>query len=319
MFKKSFALVAAIILIVFLFAGCSGRVALFGNDTRIEEKNTQEFSAVSISTSLSKIEFIESGQYGFEIFVPERFAPEWNITNGRLTIIENTNDFTINLSVNLPNYYVKVYYPAGAVFTDITIKSSSGGISLPQVSVGNLDIASSSGDINVGAEGFTRVSIGASSGEITFAGSGGSVDIETSSGNVRSEIGNVDSIDVTVSSGNIKINGKGDKATVVNARTMSGTIDIDGAAWQNLTARTSSGEATIKGALLGVTSVDTSSGSVNISVIGDPSKYGYTLTPSSGTIHWNGEKLTKPALSTGSFENHIAVTTSSGSIRVDFI
>ena len=319
MFKKAFAVSVMVALIISMFAGCGSRVVL-DNDIQISEKNTQEFSSVSVSASLSKIEFVESDQYGFELFVPGRFAPEWDITNGRLTIIENTNTFSIGLNVNLPNYYVKVYYPAKAVFNDITLRSSSGNVKLPLINVGNLDITTSSGDINAGAEGFSRVSMGASSGEITFTGSGGRVDIETSSGNVRSEIGNVDSFDVTVSSGNITIKGNGDTATVLNARTMSGTINVDGAVWNDITTRTSSGDTNIKGALLGITSAETSSGSVKISVIGDPSEYGYTLTPSSGSIHWNGEKLSKPALSTGSFEkHHIAVTTSSGSIRVDFI
>jgi len=318
MFKKTFALVAAITLILVMFAGCGSRLIVSG-DIRIDEKNTQEFSAVSVSTSLSKIEFVESDQYGFEIFVPERFAPEWDISNGRLTIIENTNNFSINLSVTLPNYFIKVYYPAGADFSDITLKTSSGNVRVPQVNAGNLDITTSSGDIDAKAVGFTRASMRASSGEITFAGSGGSVDIETSSGNIRADISNVASIDAAVSSGNITINGTGDSAAVLSARTMSGNIKVDGAIWQSITTRTSSGDTTIKGALLGVSSVDTSSGSVNISVIGDPSQYGYTLTPSSGSIHWNGEKMSKPAVSTGSFENHIVVSTSSGSIRVDFI
>jgi len=319
MFKKAFVVTAAVALIVSLFAGCGSRVVL-DNDTTITEKNTKEFSSVSVSASLSRIEFVESDQYGFELFVPGRFAPEWDITNDRLTIIENTNDFSIGLNVTLPHYYVRVYYPAGAVFKEVTLRSSSGNVRLPIINVGNLDITTSSGDIDAGAEGFSRVSMGASSGEITFAGSGGSVDIETSSGNVVSEVGNVDSIDVTVSSGNITITGKGDTAAVLNLRTMSGAIRVDGAVWNDVTTKTSSGSTTIKGALLGITSAETSSGSVHISVIGDPSEYGYTLTPSSGSIHWNGEKLSKPALSTGSFEkHHIAVSTSSGDIRVDFI
>jgi len=313
--SKSLFVLVTIALIALLFAGCGN---ITRNDILISEKNTSEFRSVDITTSFSEIKFVSSDRYGFEILVPGSFDPEWDITNGRLTIRENTNRMIVSLNVFSPRYSVKVYYPAGNDFNDISLRSASGRIELPQMDVKNLDIRSSSGRIDAVAEGSVKVSIETSSGGISFSGSGGNVDIESSSGNVRSVITDCESVNVTTSSGNVNLTGKGDSATALTVNTMSGRIDINGIAWRDITARSSSGTITINGELLGITSVDSSSGSVNISVHGNPSQYGYTLTPNSGSIFWNGERMASPALSSGAFDNHIMVDTASGSIRVSF-
>jgi len=313
--KKSIFILVAVTLMVLLFGGC-GNIAR--SDVHISEKNTAGFSSVDVTTSFSSIEFVSSDRYGFEIFVPGSFAPEWDITNGRLTIRENTNRAIVSLNAFSPQYYVKVFYPAGSGFNDISLASASGRIELPQMDVAYLDIRSSSGRVDAGAEKSANVSIDTSSGSITFSGSGDNVNLESSSGNVQSVIYECGSVNVTTSSGSINLTGKGETATALTVNTMSGRIDIDGVAWRDITARTNSGTTAISGELLGNTFVETSSGSVNISVNGSPSQYGYTLTPNSGSIHWNGDRMASPALSSGSFDNHITVDTASGGIRVSF-
>jgi len=316
--RKSIFIMIMVTLIVLLFGGCGG-VARGGN--LISEKNTSEFNSVDVTTSFSNIEFVPSDRYGFEIFAPESFAPEWDITNGRLTIRENTNWLIISMNIFSPQYYVKVYYPAGSGFDDISLTSSSGRIELPKTDVAYLDVRSSSGRVDANAENFANASIETSSGSITFSGSGGDARLESSSGAVRSVIYDCESMHVTTASGRVNITGNSDTDTATRAKvnTQSGSIQIDGISWRDVTTVTSSGSTTISGKLLGVTSVDTASGSVNIKVHGSPSQYGYTLTPNSGSINWNGERMEKPALSSGSFDNHIIVNTASGSIRVSFI
>jgi len=315
MYKKSLVLIAAFALIAVLFSGC-GNIA--GNNVRINENDITPFNAVSVTTSFSKIELIASDRYGLEIFVPDRFAPEWDIRDGRLAIREKTNSFVLNWTLFSPNYYVKVYYPAGTDFTDITLLSASGRIEIPEEAVSDLNIKSASGSIKAGAENADHVSIESSSGNITFAGSGGDVRLESQSGTVNAETLNSGSIRITTSSGRVVLTDKGDIATTLTIDTQSGRIEARGGVWQDLTARSSSGSTTISGELLGSTYVETASGSVQINVSGSPSEYGYTLTPASGSIHWNGERMGKPAFSSGSFDNHISVSTASGGIRVDF-
>jgi len=311
--------IAAVMLIAMLFTGCSFNVGALGNNIHINEKEISEFDSVSVTTSLSNIEFVASDQYGLEIFVPERFAPEWYVTNGQLVIKEKTTDFFINLSIHSPRYYVKVFYPAGVNFNDINLITASGQIELPRVDVADLSIISSSGRVYSNAEKCSYVSIESASGSVTFSGSGGNVDIRTASGRVDSNIDNCEAVKVITSSGNVALTGTGDIATALTVNTSSGSINVKGAVWRDINLVSGSGSTTVNGELRGNTSVSTASGSVRISVNGDPSQFGYDLTPSSGSIHWNGEKIAKPAISSGSFDNNISVNTSSGSIRVDFI
>ena len=313
--RKSLFILVTVTLMVLLLGGC-GNIA--GDGVLISEKNTSEFSSVDVTTSFSRIEFIPSDRYGFEMFAPESFAPEWDITNGRLTIRENTNGSFFRLSI-FSRYYVKVYYPAGSGFDDVSLTSASGRIDLPKTDVTHLNIRSSSGRVDANAENFANASVETASGNITFSGSGGNADLESSSGTVQSVIYDCESMHVTTSSGRVTLTGKGDSAAKLTVNTLSGRIQIDGAAWRDITAVTSSGSTTISGELLGITSVDTASGSVSIKVHGSPLEYGYTLTPNSGSVHWNGERMAKPALSSGSFDNHIIVNTASGGIRVSFI
>ena len=315
MYKKTFLVFLTIALTIMLFSGCS---FFNGSGVRISEKDISAFNSVSVSTSLSKIEFIESGKYGMEIFVPQGYSPEWDLTNGRLTINETMNDIDINIGFVSNEYYVKVYYPAGTAFDGIDLRTSSGRIQLPKLEVTDLKLRTSSGAINANTANCENASLDTSSGDIVFSGNEGRVNMTTSSGAVRSEIENCEAVNITTSSGEITLTGKGDLATALSANTSSGSIDITGVAWRDATTKTSSGSTTISGKLLGNTSVVSSSGSVNINVNGSPSEYGYTLTPGSGSIHWNGDRMESPARSSGSFENNIDVKTSSGSIRVDF-
>jgi len=320
MYKKVFSKLAMITLMTVvmfaaLFTGCGLRV---GDNIKIDERNTSEFNSVSVEASLSNIELIEADNFGLEIFAPKRFSPEWDITNGHLTIREKTTDFIFNLSISSPRYYVKVYYPTGTVFNEVILRTSSGDINVTRVDANDLDVFTSSGEINASAENFSNASMKTSSGNIRFSGNGEYVDMNTSSGSIKSDIEGGDAIRATTSSGSISITGRGDAATALIANTQSGNITANGVAWRDINTVASSGDITINGALLGNSYIKTSSGSLNITVDGDASQFGYSLTASSGSIYWDGMKLAKPANSSGSFENNIDATTSSGDIRVDF-
>jgi len=315
MFKKTFILVAAIALTATLFGGC-GSIGV--GSVRISEKDITPFNSISVSSSSTRIELVESDGYGLDILVPDRFAPEWDVTGGRLTIRENAAWFNSGWNIFPRNHYIKVYYPAGTAFTGISLASASGRIELSRADVADLRIESASGRINAKAESAGNVSVESSSGDITFSGSGGNVRIISQSGAVQAVSDNCDALSVTTSSGRITLTGKGDTPTALSVNTQSGRVDIKGGSWRDVTARTSSGGANISGKMLGSAFVETASGSVQISVDGSLSEFGYSLTSSSGSIRLQGERMAKPAQSAGSFDNNINVVTSSGGIRVDF-
>ena len=275
--KKFILVLVTVMLAAVLLSGCNGGV----NNTLIKEKNISAFDSVYVTTSSSIIEFVASDYYGLEILIPERFNPEWDVTNGQLTIYAKTRESLFIPSITFSKSYVKVYCPAEAVFNEITLKSSSGSIELPKVFASDLDVSTSSGKINASVE-------------------------------------NCDVISAATSSGSVTLECSGDLATALTVSTSSGSIRADGTAWRDIMTKTQSGATEISGELFGDTYVKATSGNVILNVNGDPSQYGYSLTPSSGSIHWNGIKMEKPAHSTGSFDNNIVVDTSSGSIRVEF-
>jgi hypothetical protein len=301
-------------LIALLLAGCNNARA----NVFISEKNIPAFDSVSITASSSMIEFVASDRYGVEIFVPEEFSPEWDVVNGKLTIFENANGFRFPPSITFSKNYVKVYYTAGTVFNEISLRASSGSIELPQAVVSYLNATTSSRRINASTEKCDSTYIKTESGDVNFSGCVGDVDITTYSGAVKSEISNCDAISVKTHSGRVTLAAEGDLATVLTVSTSSGSIRADGIAWRDVKTETSSGSTDISGELFGDTYVKASSGDVKLSISSDPSQYGYSLEPGSGSIHWNGEKIGKPAHSSCSYEKNIVVDTSSGSIRVEF-
>ena len=275
--NKIIPILVTVALTALLLSGCN----ITDTNVLINERNISAFDSVRVTTSSSRIEFVASDRYGLEISVPERFSPEWDVTNGQLTISARTRGVFFVPGITFSKGYVKVYYPEGAVFHDISLKASSGSIKLPQVAVSDLDIRASSGAINASVE-------------------------------------NCDAISASTSSGSVTLACKGDIAATLTVDTSSGSIRADGVAWRDVDTKTSSGATEISGELFGNTYVKTSSGGVKLRLSGDPSQYGYSLTPSSGSVHWNGVKMGKPARSSGSYENNITIDTSSGSIRVDF-
>ena len=275
--NKIISIFMAAALTAVLLSGCNNA----GENVFINERNISAFDSVNVATSSAMIEFVASDHYGLEILVPERISPEWDVANGQLTISAKPRGFFSAPNISFSKSYVKVYYPVGAVFHDISLKSSSGSIELPQVVVYDLNASTSSGKINA-------------------------------------SVGNCDSISATTSSGSVTLTCTGDSAAALTVDTSSGSIRADGVAWRDVRTKTHSGSTEISGELFGNTNVKTSSGSVKLRVGSDPSQYGYSLTPGSGSIHWDGVKMDKPARSSGPFENDIVVDTSSGSIRVDF-
>ena len=297
-----------------LFGGC-GNV---GRNVHINEKDISAFDSVHVNVSSANIEFTASDRYGLEIFVPERYRPEWDVTNGQLTIYERTGGFRFVPHFSFSKCYVKVYYPVGAEFHDISLRSSSGNIEFSETAVSDLNITASSGAVYAKAEKCASAYIKTKSGDVKLSGSVDDVDISTSSGAVRSDTSGSGAIRAITRSGSVTLGCEGDRPAALNVSTSSGSIRADGAVWRDVRTTTRSGSTEIRGELSGDTYVKTSSGDVKLSVSGDPSQYGYSLTPSSGSIHWDGMKMGKPARSSGSFENNITVDTSSGGIRVDF-
>ncbi|MCL2463211.1 MAG: DUF4097 domain-containing protein, partial [Defluviitaleaceae bacterium] len=117
--------------------------------------------------------FVPSDHYGLEARLSSAGgAPSWTVENGKLTVNANAEGWLVNLfSFSGENlHYVKIYYPAGASFTGVTLETSSGDVKLPQTAVENLAVTSVSGNVRAEADGYGTAFIQTSSGDVTFSG-----------------------------------------------------------------------------------------------------------------------------------------------------
>jgi len=202
------------------------------------------------------------------------------------------------------------------------ISASSGNITVNNRSnQGQMNISASSGNVRANVSDAAEVMVSTSSGNITSTLNNiAVVSLSASSGNIETSVDGSDAANIRTSSGNISVDSDDTTATNLTANATSGRIRVEGGTWQDLTAESSSGNIDISGALLGNTSARATSGRVELDVRGQVSQYGYDLnaTSSSATIRWDGNRMDRPARSSGSFEHNISVNTSSGNIRVDF-
>jgi DUF4097 and DUF4098 domain-containing protein YvlB len=289
----------------------------------LEEKNIPSFKAAGIITTSADVELIPADCFGIEIRMPAAFEPEWKVENDRL-VFRQTNPVNANIGVSMTNNrrYVKIYYPEGTVFDDIHLQTTSGNITVSAESNrGRLTVKATSGYVRADVSGAAEAAIHTSSGNIMSSlHDTADVYLTASYGKVETGVDGCDTVTIKTTSGNVSVTNDDEKAVMLSVNVSSGKIEADGKAWINLSTESSSGDIRIKGALWGDTSVRTSSGRVELTVKGRASQYGYNLnTVSSGAaIHWDGNRLGKPARSSGSFEHTIEISTSSGGIKVDF-
>ena len=216
----------------------------------------------------------------------------------------------------------RINFDGNCINGQTDISTSSGNITINnQSSQGQMNISASSGNVRANVSDAAEIMVSTSSGNITSTLDNiAVVSLGASSGNIESGVDGCDTVSIRTSSGNISVSSDDATATNLSVNTTSGRIRVEGQAWQDLTAESSSGNIDISGALLGNTSARATSGRVELDVWGQASQYGYDLnaTSSGATIRWDGNRMDRPARSSGSFEHNININTTSGNIRVDF-
>ena len=279
------------------------------------ELNENELSTVSVNGSKLEVKGkrrssrrIRAGFFHFgygggytEVWLPASYK-------GELALATSSGDITSEMNLVLER--------------DLMAASTSGEITMPDVSAGNVSLASTSGNVRIetietdknGTAG--DINIAATSGDIAVKRLVGETNIASTSGYVNAEIitGNVQiattSGDITVqhidgnavfesSSGNAKITeGSGERSVSTN----SGDIMIDGAdgLWM---IHSTSGEVRVKGQndngsiettsgdvnleiveLSGTLDINTGSGSVNMKLLQD-SAFDFSADTTSGDIN----------------------------------
>lgn len=239
------------------------------------ELNENELSTVSVNGSRIEVKGkkrsrIRAGFFHFgygggytEVWLPASYK-------GELALATSSGDITSEMDLVLEG--------------DLSAASTSGEITMPDVTASNAALASTSGNVRIetietdGNETAGDINIATTSGDITVKQLIGETNISSTSGYVNTEMitGNVQmattSGDIAVqhidgnaalasTSGNVKImEGSGDRSV----STSSGDVTIDGAdgSWK---IHTTSGEVRVKGQNDGG-SIETTSGDVNLEI-----------------------------------------------------
>ena len=161
---------------------------------------------------------------------------------------------------------------------DLSAASTSGEITMPDVTAGNVSLASTSGNVNV--EAITgNAQIGTTSGDITVQHIDGNAALSATSGNAKIMEGSGDR-SASTSSGDVTIDGADGSWQIY---TTSGEVRVKGQN-DNGSIETTSGDVSLEVVeLSGTLDINTSSGSVNMKLLQD-SAFDFSADTASGNI-----------------------------------
>lgn len=202
---------------------------------------------------------------------------------------------------------------------DLIVASTSGEITMPGVTAGNVLLASTSGDVN--ADTITgNVQIATTSGDITVQHIDGNATVESSSGNVKIMEGRGER-SVSTTSGDVMLDGADGLWKI---HTTSGEVWVKGQN-DNGSIETTSGDVSLEIAELnGTLDINTSSGTVNMKLSQD-SAFDFSADTTSGDIDTffdDDLKFSKKGNSAqgthgqDTQENSIQIGTTSGDVKI---
>ena len=248
------------------------------------DKGTEkgDFNAVNIKTIAARIEFIPSDHFGYEFEESTNCTIEHGIANGVLTVRERKSGGLLSLFGITTGGFVKVYFKAGTLFDFINLSAMAGGITLGSVKALTSDISLTSGGLK------------------TESCDLGVCTVTKLSGSMRSE--------------NCRFAG-------LNVHSVSGSTHIENATVMgNIVMKNTSGSTKIDGRIDGDIEIRSVSGSIRLMLEGKAEDYRKSFKMTSGSCHIGDMKVKGgyTDLSDRDFLHNMAVSTVSGSIKVDF-
>ena len=248
------------------------------------DKGTEkgDFNAVNIKTIAARIEFIPSDHFGYEFEESTNCTIEHGIANGVLTVRERKSGGLLLLFGITTGGFVKVYFKAETLFDFISLSAMAGGITLGSVKALTSDISLTSGGLK------------------TESCDLGVCTVTKLSGSMRSE--------------NCRFAG-------LNVHSVSGSTHIENATVMgNIVMKSTSGSTKIDGRIDGDIEIRSVSGSIKLMLAGKADDYRKSFKMTSGSCHIGDMKVKGgyTDLSDRDFLHNMAVSTVSGSIKVDF-
>lgn len=302
-----------------------------------ENRNLETFRNMDIKIPAAALFLTPSDHFGIEYDLS--FSNE--VVEDQ--VVDETYRFTVQLKPmkaifdwSIRNDYVRIFYPSDVRFGSVSLIDASGRIEVTPLNADDIFVKSSSGKIIMGGANARSIRIDSTSGSMELQTlTGCEAVIKNTSGSIF--IGGVDvtgRLDVATTSGKIEL--QEIHAQEVSARLTSGGLSVDNCKTRRFTGRdrsgsfrarrldteggvefeSTSGSIEIEGALAGKSRLSCVSGSIKVTSSLPQDTYSYQLSTTSGSSKVNGQKmgtlLNKEAV------NHMELSTTSGSIRLDF-
>jgi len=271
----------------------------YGTGERLElsDNSTEPFENIDIRLLDANVEIIVSNNYGYDFTYTGTRDPRIEVRNGTLTVIEQEDNWRINLfGWNWQNWLVfdtsaslKVYVPRSANLNDVSLNMASGNTVFngSQLSIKNLTCNSLSGNIKFSDLKLDRLTLDVASGDV--------------------EMNNVAAIGA-------------------NVNILSGWLHYNGAKVESITLNMTSGNLRFDGEVTKQLQLHMISGDSSIVLAGSKDDYSFEFKKISGSIKVNGQRVDWGFDGPGSHSipsstgrgGHISVDTASGDVTIDF-
>lgn len=304
-----FLIIGAIIAFIgFALAGCS-----FSKMEKMKKESydiSEHFSFIDIdSYDLSADIIIKSHKEAttkLELYYPERDNISYFVSDGKLTVTNEKTSSWISNIFNFGNASTITLYLPEREYERLNAKSSSGDVTISDLTLKNLSLHLSGGDVNLDkVTAYDTLTATTSSGDYHInLLNAGSIHIKSSSGEMEIENSTFGEFELITSSGDVELS---DLITHGSGKidTSSGDISIERTILASrLTVESSSGDVEFSGLDASEIYVNTSSGDVSGSVL---SAKNFVADTSSGEINLPSSDTAK-----GIFK----IKTSSGDIKI---
>jgi len=292
-----------------------------GDEKKITELNLARIENIEISADNSDIEFIQSDQYGVEILIYSGDV-QWGVENKKLSISFGDQGgirfFDLNLSFRYPRNSIKVYLPADALLSTVSVKTSAGNMKLGDFRAGDVWIKNSFGKLSVDSIACNQLEIEMNAGDFTGKNLSVAKEIKYRNdfGSSKFEAVGANDLNVQCSSGGIEMNRV--TAANVNVRNDFGNITATDLTSLSANIHARSGGINVSGTFTGQTVIHNNFGNIRFATSLSREDYTYDLSTDFGSVSVDDSRSGSSARGGNESANSLKITNSSGGIQVYF-
>lgn len=288
------------------------------------------FSDIALNVSYADIRIEESDHYGLSYKTNINNRLTYETDNNTLTVLQENNYtgtfqwmfFGIDTSAfhsGRKSEYITIYVPAGCKLKDITLRNSSGDISLDNLSAGSVSINATYGTVDMSTVTSASLDIRVETGDICMSDiNTGALHIFGSYGDwLMKRITASEETTIKLQTGSLDI--VDSSLNDIQVRNSYGDITGDNVSVTNADFSLETGSCRMRDILFDTLSVDSTFGDVDLKTTLPESDCSFDLSTSYGDVYVNNEDMgTKYKFNAPSEQNKsVTISCSSGDINVN--